>query len=98
MVTRCVVASTVPGALACGSPARPGWVTCATYRVSVMGSSRDLVVPDLRTPSSSPLWATEPQLRFTPTHKTRQAYRLGTTVSSFRCLRQCDGGPRLAAS
>jgi len=58
MITLCVVASTVPIVLACPPPATAGWVTCATCRVSVMGISRVPVVPDLRSPSPSPLRAT----------------------------------------
>src|SRR2546422_795447 len=61
MITLCVVASTVPAVLACAPPTPAGWVTFATCRVSVMGISRDLVVPDLRSPPPSPLRATEPQ-------------------------------------
>src|SRR2546427_8937312 len=55
-----------------------------------MGISRDLVVPDLRSASPSPLHRSgrlEPQLPGkTPTHKTTEGYRLGTTVSSFSML------------
>src|SRR5438128_10670918 len=55
-----------------------------------MGISRDLVVPDLRSASPSPLHRSgrlEPQLPGkTPTHKTGEGYRLGTTVSSFSML------------